>query len=797
MLIKLVLDKHTYYYGINPEHQTLIVGRTGGNDDDPHRDISFIDWKSRETIKKFPFDKDFVFEPSSDGKYVIVQEEKLERMSIIRVTKDIDRFKISQKITCFDTFGMSSDSKMFWFRDATFKHKFSIQIWSLEEVKPLHQIDLFQYPHYSVRISLSENGVLAWGSADSRFDCIRFVSFMPSNKMLVPLANLFLESYNGAEPESEEQKKALSSISTCSQIVPKWMIPNYHLTTTLTYLLNDEQTFKEWLDFIGHDVIFNAHNLLELFFSNFQAKSTAQLTFLEYFNFKDKFGDYPKIDGHKFNQILLDTPDLLVRDELRRKITSSLLVINIGKTILTELGDEDLSTAVLPIEEDPFKRKHIHQSIQKVIHELSSNPSGGSDSKEEEKLTDSANNESYQPHRSLVKLDLSNGSKQSMALMGVLQKMSDSELKTRLRPLVYYKWYKIYWFVFCYCLIYWSACIVGYIYYSNPTEQSDLAGPLVGLCSALVLFELKCLWSQGARNYFGQLWNWTDLSILGFNLAVTIFLLLLPDGHSYNVFAINWVRVLALVTLWVRGTTWMRVFKSTRYLITMVLQVFLDFIPFLAVFATVIFLFAFLWRMSAGLGELEPSEPLGFYESLYDSVMIIFGNSPDQDTIASVVRFVIIVIGNIVLALVFANFLIAIISGTFERINEEKDLYDIKELLSMIQDFDSFLSPLFTRKNNEQIAERGEYLLTLLKAEEERDEVAAQLESVHGEIKELTASLSSVSSRMERIDALVAKNEKSLAAFTAAQETFQPQVLKSLTDVMERLEHIGARAPAN
>ena len=784
------LDQHVSVYSINHEHQILIIYETGTNAAKTTRNLRFVNWRSACEPRMLSFDRDFVFETSNDGKFVLISEDKLQRLSIVRVGAEIDRYKISQDIRTMDTFGISYDSSLFWYRDGNIKNKFTIKIWSTEDIKPLHQIDLFQYPNYEVSICLSQRGLIAWGGLEAKFDCVRSVSFLPSKKMLLHLANLFLESYNSSEPDSDEQKKALSNISICSQIIPKWMIPNYHITTTLTYLLNDEPTFREWLEFIGHDVIFNAHNLLELFFSNFQAKSTAQLTFLEYFNFKDKYGDYPKIDGRKFNEILLNNPDLLIRDELRRKITSSLLVINVGKTILLELGDSDISTAVLPIEEDPFRRKNIHHCIQTVIPKLSSTPPAKSSEKQQQEGAESANNQSYQPHRSLVKLDLSNGSQQCMALISVLEKMSDSELKSRLRPLVYYKWYKIYWYVLCYCLVYWSACIIGYIYYSNPTEQSQLAGPLLGLCGALVLFELKCLWSQGAAKYFGQVWNWTDLFILGFNLAVIIFLMVLPSEHSFSVFAINWHQVFALSSLWVRGTTWLRVFKSTRYLITMVLQVFLDFIPFLAVFASVIFLFAFLWRMSAGLGELEPSEPLGFYESLYDSVMIIFGNSPDQETIASVVRFIIIVIGNIVLALVFANFLIAIISGTFERINEEKDLYDIKELLSMIQDFDSFLSPVIRSKQADPLEEKGEYFLTLLAAEDETNEHTAQLEALGGEVKNLAAQMAVVAQRLDKMETSANKHQKGLHELLEANNARQTTLIETITQIETKLHQL-------
>ena len=93
--------------------------------------------------------------------------------------------------------------------------------------------------------------------------------------------------------------------------------------------------------------------------------------------------------------------------------------------------------------------------------------------------------------------------------------------------------------------------------------------------------------------------------------------------------------------------------------------------------------------------QLRTENTLTFYESVFDSTNIIFGSSPLQETNGdrfNLIRFIMIIIGNVVLALALLNFLIAIISGTFERVESDKDLYDVKELLAMIIDYDSLLS---------------------------------------------------------------------------------------------------------
>ena len=43
------------------------------------------------------------------------------------------------------------------------------------------------------------------------------------------------------------------------------------------------------------------------------------------------------------------------------------------------------------------------------------------------------------------------------------------------------------------------------------------------------------------------------------------------------------------------------------------------------------------------------------------------------------------------MALVLLNFLIALISGTYDKVASDRELYDVKELLPLIRDFDLFL----------------------------------------------------------------------------------------------------------
>ena len=212
--------------------------------------------------------------------------------------------------------------------------------------------------------------------------------------------------------------------------------------------------------------------------------------------------------------------------------------------------------------------------------------------------------------------------------------------------------------------------------------------------------------------------------ILLYNTISIIVILSTVD--TYDTIGISWMRVSIIVLLGIRSITWLRIFKPTRYLITMVLQVFIDIVPFIIILSSVIFIFAFVWRVSPTLGYIDPSTiddlNLSFYQSIYDSTNIIFGNSPQSDPTGdrfTLIRFIVMIVGNVSLALALLNFLIAIISGTYEKINEDKDLHDAKELMDIVVEFDILLS----WRIREGEKRKDEYILSLIPVKPVSDEI--------------------------------------------------------------------------
>lgn len=74
--------------------------------------------------------------------------------------------------------------------------------------------------------------------------------------------------------------------------------------------------------------------------------------------------------------------------------------------------------------------------------------------------------------------------------------------------------------------------------------------------------------------------------------------------------------------------------------------------------------------------------------------------------------------GAVTLSLIMQNFLIAIISKTYEDVNEDRELNDFRAKNDIIIDFDQFLN------KTELISNRNKVYFSILSDKPEEDEVA-------------------------------------------------------------------------
>jgi hypothetical protein len=334
-------------------------------------------------------------------------------------------------------------------------------------------------------------------------------------------------------------------------------------------------------------------------------------------------------------------------------------------------------------------------------------------------------------------LDLSKGSPFSSALFKIIKSMKVDILIDKYKGLVYYKWKLYFRTVFIYCLLFWSDFILSYVYFGFFPNVLWLLIVIVVLTMMLLVFEIKCMFSLSPKGtskakdsevdeeastydgpskkdnkkrkkkpksqiveYLMNPSNYYDLVCLSFSIIAAFLVYYCTDPFQLaNRPVYVWLRMLPVVLLGCRAITWLRVFTPTRYLITSVMSVFAAMVPFLTILFFFILIFASMWRLSDGLtGDNYTGEEQTFYQSLTVSLNVIFGNiNSPLDAPAGeypTVKFIIWIIGNVILSLTLLNFLIAVLSKVFEDTTENRSLHDLYELMTIIADFDLFFSGL-------------------------------------------------------------------------------------------------------
>lgn len=169
---------------------------------------------------------------------------------------------------------------------------------------------------------------------------------------------------------------------------------------------------------------------------------------------------------------------------------------------------------------------------------------------------------------------------------------------------------------------------------------------------------------------------------------------------------------LCLVILCLRAMTHLRIFDGTRYLIIMILKVFNEIASFLVIYVFFVLAYAIIWLKLSLLDGLE----IDYSSSLNFSTNLAFGEYDSSEFTKN--QWVMFLVGAVTLGLIMQNFLIAIISKTYEDVNEDKELNDFRAKNDIIIDFDQFLN------KTELISDRNKVYFSILSDKPEEDEVA-------------------------------------------------------------------------
>ena len=167
-----------------------------------------------------------------------------------------------------------------------------------------------------------------------------------------------------------------------------------------------------------------------------------------------------------------------------------------------------------------------------------------------------------------------------------------------------------------------------------------------------------------------------------------------------------------------RALLQLRVVDPTRYLIAMIIRVFVDIVPFITILISAIVIIACLEVNT--IKSIEDFSYEGTFGELLKKIDWVYnmgyGNWEGQDEYPYHL-YILYIFQGLLFAFIMFNLLIAIISSTYENYVENREEIDIQELIEILLDFSSILSPFLTaKKQNER-----DYLHIFVEADQDEE----------------------------------------------------------------------------
>jgi hypothetical protein len=301
--------------------------------------------------------------------------------------------------------------------------------------------------------------------------------------------------------------------------------------------------------------------------------------------------------------------------------------------------------------------------------------------------------------------------------------------------------------------------------------------------------------AQGGRNYAAMGWNWIELATLvmpihqmcDWELNGQLPMWTAQDGQMSGFYGLHAVPSSAVYTactallVYIRLLSYLRGYRPTAALVTMLTDVARDIVPFLTILLIVMLGFSSALFL---LGEFKTPWQAGF--STFTIMLGEFYLDDDHrfnDTIVVQLFFIVFVL--LVLIMMF-NLLIAIISDTFERVIEKQNARFWQQLAILIRDLELLLAlapPLRLHRPShqwlhalvpmeqslsadDQWSGRVRYLTDRVDAkvdgvkaqvDEVKAQVKAQVDQVKAQVDEVKAQVDEVNAKVDQVLELLAK----------------------------------------
>jgi len=297
-----------------------------------------------------------------------------------------------------------------------------------------------------------------------------------------------------------------------------------------------------------------------------------------------------------------------------------------------------------------------------------------------------------------------------------------------------YKWRKAIWFIAAEALLYLSFICFLLVHVVSDSDKLLYDVFLLIFNSCFAVKEMLLIY-YATGFFITNAWN----------LVETVKILLLFIYLIWREPTKGVILPIAVVLAWIRGIGYFRLFKPTRYLIRLLIEVVKDMGPFLVILSGAVFIFSVVF--------FATSDTVDFSDSLLNSYLLAYGEF-DTANYSDYQKFI-FVLASIFNALVLLNMIIAIMGDTYDRVTDMMEIADQKEFATLILETETLL---FWIRNKNKLDYLQECRVEDSREEEDSkkwhgkiNEIKKQIKRLEFKVQDMSRDIKSVNKKIETL----------------------------------------------
>ena len=317
-----------------------------------------------------------------------------------------------------------------------------------------------------------------------------------------------------------------------------------------------------------------------------------------------------------------------------------------------------------------------------------------------------------------------------MFLQAIEANLPDNWLEGDLKYIIKKIWdHNLFRIILPFVMIEWAGMITFMIHIvwankNRPLAITSISLALFGLVTDIMEAVRDIKYYRVQPNNYLDLIQFSSIPILSYMACFTDCLD--RSNQWYNLF-INFIILISGF----RGLSGLRLNNKMRYLIAMILQVFIDLAGFIVISFFCIVIFSVIGVNHLSLTQVEEDfEGWNTLRTQMDAYFnVLFGNWAEANNFETN-RFSVYIFSAVFIGLILANLVIGMISHTFEVFQETKELVDTKQILDLLLEHAHLLS-YFRGRGITQKDELGMVNFCIIKRKDiDKEDIQDQLDRI-------------------------------------------------------------------